>query len=391
MKIILAGIIGRYPWGGVTWCSLMYLLGLRDLGHDVYYLEDTCECNYDPEQEAIAVSPDYATRYIHEVLSAFGLDSRWCYIDHTGRHHGKSEEAFRDICRDADLFIVLSGGCWVWRDHYLEIPRRIFIDSDPAFTQLALARAREGEHTSPEQEWYLDFFRQYSHHFTFGGNIGTPHCDVPVGDIGWQHTWQPVCMDIWKPEASPLPPRPVWTTLMTWQIGSFEDIGGNKDTEFLRIIGLNDKCRDDGIPLEIAVNGPRKLLREHGWRCLDAMAVSGDPWRYHQYISSSRGEFSVAKHTYVATNSGWFSDRTICYLASGRPAVVQETGFSGLLPTGEGLIAWRTEEDAHEGLRRMTADYTRHQKAAREIAREHFDSAVVLRSLLDRACREETP
>lgn len=383
MRIIFAGIMGRYPWGGVTWCSLMYLLGLRDMGHDVYYLEDTCECNYDPEQVAISEDPSYALRYTHEILSAFGLGDRWCHVDHTGRHHGISREMFAGICATADLFIVLSGGCWVWRDHYLSIPRRVFIDSDPAFTQIALDRARAGADTNPSRKWYVDFFRNYTHHFTFGSNIGTERCDIPVGDIQWLHTWQPVNIDLWKPGSSPLPSRSVFTTLMTWQIESFEDIGGNKDAEFLKILNLSNVCKKDGIEFELAINGPRKLLRDHGWRCLDAMAVSGDPWRYHQYITSSGGEFSVAKHTYVATNSGWFSDRTICYLAAGKPVVVQETGFSHHLPVGDGLLSWSTEEQAQESLKEISATPRRHQLAAREIAMEHFRDKVILKRMLD--------
>ena len=383
MRIVFAGIIGRYPWGGVTWCSLMYLLGFQQMGHEVYYLEDTSECNYDPEQNSISEDPSYALRYTHEILSAFGMGERWCHVDHTGKHHGIPREKFQRICASADLFIVLSGGCWVWREHYLAIPRRAFIDSDPAFTQIALDRARTGAATNPSQKWYVDFFRNYTHHFTFGSNIGTAHCDLPVGDINWHHTWQPVSTSIWNPHPSPLPERPVYTTLMTWQIESFEDIGGNKDMEFLKILNLPKKCDPGKIQFEIAVNGPRQFLRSHGWRCLDAMAVSGDPWRYHHYITSSRGEFSVAKHTYVATHSGWFSDRSICYLASGKPVVVQETGFSRHLPIGEGLLAWRTEEEAHEGLMEISRDPQRHQKAAREIAMEYFRDVTVLSRLLN--------
>jgi len=123
MRIVLAGIIGRYPWGGVTWCSLMYLLGLRKLGHEVWYLEDTCECNFDPELNAISTDPGYALRYIDTNLRPFGFGDRWCYVDYTGRHHGIDEARMREICNSADLFLVLSGGCWAWRDHYRGIAR----------------------------------------------------------------------------------------------------------------------------------------------------------------------------------------------------------------------------------------------------------------------------
>jgi hypothetical protein len=382
MKILFAGIIGRYPWGGVTWCSLMYLLGLRQLGHDVFYIEDTCECNYDPEKNSIRENPSYAVRYIGEVLSAFELGNCWSYVDHLGRHHGQPAETVRRYCADADLFLVLSGGCWIWRDHYLAIPHRVFVDSDPAFTQLALDRAREKQTEDVQKNWYLDFFTQYTTLFTFGSNIGTPHCAVPVGPLRWHHTWQPVCTDLWKPKTSPLPSRHLWTTLMTWQIKSFEDIGGNKDSEFLKILSLSESCRRVGIEIEIAVNGPLDLLRDSGWRCINAMSISSNPWLYHHYITSSRAEFSVAKHTYVSTNSGWFSDRTICYLASGKPAVVQQTGFTNHLPSGEGLFAWTTQEEALEAMKMVERDYAHHSARAREITMDCFRSEEVLSSLL---------
>ena len=141
MKVLVAGIIARYPYGGVTWCSLMYLLGLRALGHDVFYLEDTGECIYDPEQNSLSKDPGYGTRYINAALAPFALGDRWCFVNWDGTYHGASPERLKSFCGDADLFIDLSGGCWFWRDEYLRIPRKVFIDSDPVFTQLALAKA----------------------------------------------------------------------------------------------------------------------------------------------------------------------------------------------------------------------------------------------------------
>lgn len=383
MRIVLAGIIGRYPWGGVTWCSLMYLLGLRKLGHEVFYLEDTCECNYDPDLNTIATDSGYALRQIDSSLRPFGLGESWCYVDYKGRHHGMEERALREVCRTADLFLVLSGGCWAWREHYAAIPRKAFIDSDPAFTQLALDKALREAPDNPKARWYVDFFRGYDCLFTFGSNIGTPRSDLPTAGMTWHHTWQPVCTDLWRPEASPLPPRDVWTTVMTWRIKSFKDIGGNKDQEFLSVLDLARRC-EGNVRFELAVNGPRDLLAGHGWPCVDAMAMSRDLWRYHAYIASSRGEFSVAKHTYVATNSGWFSDRTQCYLACGKPAVVQDTGFGATLPVGEGLLAWRTIEDAREALLEAESNYARHAKKARELSTEFFEASKILENVISR-------
>src|SRR5215212_250653 len=367
MNIVLAGVMGRYPYGGVAWCSLNYLLGLRKLGHQVWYLEDTGECNYDPAANTKATDPSYALDFIHNSLAPHGLGERWCYVDYTGKHHGQSRETWRGICRDADLVLNLSGGCWFWRDEYARIPFSAFIDSDPAFTQLAIAQG---------VAWYLEFFRRFHTLFTFGRNIGTPRCSVPIPPFQWEHTWQPVCMDQWLPDTQP--PRPCFTTVMTWKIESFGSIGGNKDQEFLKILDLPAQTK---VPIELAVNGPQNFLREHGWSCRDAFAVSSTPDLYRDYIRSSYGEFSVAKHTYVSTNSGWFSDRTECYLSSGRPAVVQDTGFSEHVPTGDGLFAFRTADEAKAHLESIRANYERHSRAARELARAHFSAEVVLPDL----------
>ena len=371
MKVLFAGIIARYPFGGVTWCSLMYLLGLRALGHEVFYVEDTGECVYDPVLNTRAVEPTYGTTYIHDALSPFGLGDRWTFVNYDGSYHGRRREDLARFAADADLFVNLSGGSWFWRDEYARIPRKIFIDSDPAFTQLAIAKA---------EPWYVEFFTRFDRLFTFGANIGSPASPIPVGDFTWHHTWQPVTLNDWTPARTP---RDRFTTVMTWQIESFTDVGGNKDQEFVKFIELPSKTPQ---AFELAINGPQTLLRRYGWNTVDAMRVSRTPWEYRDFIHGSKGEFGVAKHTYVANRSGWFSDRTECYLASGRPALVQDTGWTSHLPAGEGLLAFSTMEDAIAGLDRINADYDRHAARARDIAREHFDADRVLPKLLEVAC-----
>lgn len=368
MKILFAGIIARYPFGGVTWCSLMYLLGLRALGHDVFYIEDTGECVYDPVQNTRATDPSYGTTYIHDALAPFGLADRWSFVNYDGTYHGRSADDVRRFAAEADLLINLSGGTWFWRDEYARIPRKIFIDSDPAFTQLAIAKA---------DPWYVRFFEGFDRLFTFGSNIGTDRSTVPTGAFTWHKTWQPVTMDEWRPTAAP---RDRFTSVMTWQIESFADVGGNKDQEFVKYIDLPSRTAQ---PFELAINGPQTLLRAHGWDTVDAMRVSRTPNEYRDFIRASKAEFGVAKHTYVATRSGWFSDRTECYLASGRPALVQDTGWSAHLPAGEGLLAFSTLDEAVAGIERINADYARHAARAVEIARAHFDARVVLPRLLD--------
>jgi hypothetical protein len=349
----------------------MYLLGLRALGHEVFYIEDTGECVYDPVQNARSMDPAYGTAYIDAALAPYGLGDRWSFVNYDGTYHGRSAEAVRAYAADAELFINLSGGSWFWRDEYARIPRKIFIDSDPAFTQLAIAKA---------EPWYVAFFQQFDRLFTFGANIGTPASPVPVGAFEWRKTWQPITLDDWRTATAP---GDRFSSVMTWQIESFADVGGNKDQEFVKYIDLPARTAQR---FELAINGPQALLRQHGWDTVDAMGVSRTPDDYRRFIHRSRAEFGVAKHTYVATRSGWFSDRTACYLASGRPALVQDTGWSAHLPAGEGLLAFSTLDEAVAGIDRINTDYPRHARSAAAVARQHFDSATVLRRLLAEAC-----
>jgi hypothetical protein len=372
MKILFAGIIARYPFGGVTWCSLMYLLGLRALGHEVFYIEDTGECVYDPVLNTRSTDPAYGTSYIHAALEPYGLGDRWAFVNYDGTYHGRSADAVRAYCADADLFLNLSGGSWFWRDEYVRIPRKAFIDSDPAFTQLAIAKA---------EPWYVEFFQGFDRLFTFGANIGTPSSPIPTGSFTWHKTWQPITLDDWATASTP---GTRFTAVMTWQIESFSDVGGNKDQEFLRFMDLPSRTTQ---PFELAINGPQRLLREHGWQTVDAMGVSRSLWDYRAFIQASKAEFGVAKHTYVATRSGWFSDRTECYLSSGRPALVQDTGWTAHLPHGEGLLAFSSPDEALAAIDRINSDYERHARQAIDIAREYFDARRVLPRLLDEATR----
>jgi len=349
----------------------MYLLGLRALGHEVFYIEDTGECVYDPIENTIAVDPTYGTTYIHNALEPFGLGDRWAFVNYDGSYHGATAAAVREYAADADLFINLSGGSWFWRDEYARIPHKVFIDSDPAYTQLAIAKG---------VPWYVEFFQRYDRLFTFGANIGTAASPVPVGGFTWHKTWQPITLEDWRAAVAP---TDRFTTVMTWQIESFTDVIGNKDVEFVKVIDLPSRTPQ---PFELAINGPQKLLREHGWETVDAMKVSRTPWEYREFIHRSKAEFGVAKHTYVANHTGWFSDRTECYLASGRPALVQDTGWTAHLPSGEGLLAFSNPDEAVAGIERINADYDRHARSAAEIAREHFDASRLLPRLLEISC-----
>ena len=372
-RLILAGIVGRYPVGGVTWCALQYIAGFQRLGYEVFYLEDTGECNFDPVQNAIATDPAYALEYIRRQLALVGLEDAWCYIDYQGGYHGKTRAQVAETCARADLMVNLSGGCWRARPEYEEL-RKVFIDTDPGFTQQAIAEAGEG--------WYRDFFAAHDALFTFALRVGQPDCALAETPFHWQPTIQPVHLDFWP--LIPAPREGPFTTVLSWTIDSFPGIGKGKGDELLRLITLPERT-GERILLAIAGKPPNELLAEHGWELTDAVEATIDAEAYRRFIQSSRAELGFAKAMYVETRCGWFSDRTQCYLASGRPALVRETGFSDRLPVGEGLLSFEDADGILEGIEQISANYELHARRAREIAEEHFAGATVLRSLLETA------
>jgi hypothetical protein len=228
-------------------------------------------------------------------------------------------------------------------------------------------------------------FAQYDALFTYGENVGQPGCAMPTGGARWLPTRQPVAIDLW-PSTVGEPAAP-FTTVMNWSAyGDHEHEGriyGQKDREFTPFFSLPNET---GRLMEIALNAPtdiRERLAAGGWWIADPGEVTRDPWLYQDYLRFSRAEFSVAKHAYVSTRCGWFSDRSAGYLAMGRPVIVQDTGFSDFLPTGEGLLAFRTPEEAVAAIRRLDEDYAGHCRAARAVVEEYFDARRVLSNLLE--------
>ena len=372
-RLVLAGIVGRYPVGGVTWCALQYIAGFQRLGYDVIYLEDTGECNFDPVQNAIATDPAYALDYIHRQLALVGLEEAWAYIDYQGGYHGKSKEQVAEACRGADLMVNLSGGCWFLRPEYEQLAK-VFIDTDPGFTQQAIADAGEG--------WYRDFFAAHQALFTFALGVDSPASALPETPFRWHPTIQPVELDFWP--ASPAPPDAPFSTILSWTTDSFPGIKKGKGDEMLRMIALPERTQER-ILLAVAGQPPTELLSAHGWELTNAVEATIDPDAYRRFIQSSKAELGFAKAMYVETRSGWFSDRTQCYLASGRPALVRDTGFSDFLPTGEGLLAFEDADGILEGIERIGSGYEHHSRRARELAQEHFAGPKVLGPLLETA------
>ena len=382
MRIIITGLVGQYPFGGVIWDYIQYLLGFRSLGHQVLYLEDSGAWPYDPVAGTITDDCSFALQSLHKIFTDFELAESWVYRNGAdGKFHGAGEKVAREWLRHGDLLVNVSSAGWL-RDYDLRVGHRMFIDGDPMFCQIGLL-----DGSNP---LYAGRLRDHDSHFTFGLSVGQPDCPVPVDGITWRSTVQPVALDQWP--VTPVSADAPWTTVMNW--ASYKPkvwegrTYGQKNLEFNRFRDLPAKTN---VPLRLAmglgVDGqrPAQELRLLGWDLVEPQEVVPDHSAYRSFLTNSRGEWSVAKHGYVEGRTGWFSCRTACYLAAGRPAVVQETGWSRHLPSDRGVLPFTTMEEAAEGLGKVTRNYSEHSKAAREIALEFFDAKKVCQGLLRQA------
>jgi hypothetical protein len=382
MRAVVTGMVATYAVGGVAWDYLQYALGLERLGWEVFYLEDTGEAAYDPATGNYGDDCSYAVAFLERALGSLSpqLARRWHFRSTMGETYGLSKDIIRDVVSTADLFLNVSGSCLL-RPDYLDSPCKVLIDTDPGLNHFV---------NYPRQDagglWAgTHSYRQHDHFFTYAERIGAADCPLPTFDLAWQPTRPLVVLDQWQPE----PPGTTWTTVMTWDnfrkpIEYKGHIYGSKEREFAKIERLPELVP---AALEMAVGGakpPREQWRTLGWSVLHSHEVSPTADAYRSYVQQSRGELSVAKNTYVATRCGWFSCRSICYLAAGRPVVVQDTGFSEVIPTGEGILAFTDLQSAKDAITAVEADYAHHQAAAREAARRHFSHEVVLGDLLAR-------
>ena len=379
MRIIITGLIGQYPFGGVIWDYVQYLLGFRSLGHQVLYLEDSGAWPYDPEVGTITHDCTFALKSLHKIFADFDLAHSWVYRNGAdGKFYGAGETVAREWLRHGDLLVNVSSAGWL-RDYDLRVGHRMFIDGDPMFCQIGLL-----DGTDP---LYAGRLRDHHSHFTFGLSVGQPHCLVPLDGITWRPTVQPISLEHWP--VTPAPSSGSWTTVMNW--ASYRPkiwkgtLYGQKNIEFEKFRNLPQKTT---TPLKLAIGlgvegkRPTEELRGLGWSLVEPQTVAADHLTYRDYLTSSRGEWSVAKHGYVAGKTGWFSCRTACYLAAGRPAVVQDTGWSQHLPARQGLLPFTTLDEATNALAKVEKDYKIHARVAREIAEEYFESAKVCQNLL---------
>ena len=375
-RIVLGLYMFRYPLGGMLSGSLQWLVALHRAGHDVYLAEraawpDSC---YDPSRNVMGDDCSHGIAVVGELLRRFGLADRWCFIDVDDGYHGLDRERMQTIFDSADLFVDM-GTHGTLLEEARNSGLRVLIDGEPGWTQMRMEnRLADGEQLP-----------SYDAYFTVGRNVGTSASTAPTAGREWRPTFHPVVTDLFASEEDPRPAAP-FTTVMNWQ--SHEkleyrgDVFGQKDVEFARFARLP---RATAAALEVAVSGanvPRDELIASGWRLRDAHEATVSYDSFRDYVLGSRGEFSVAKNVFVATRSGWFSDRSAAYLAAGRPAVLQDTGFSAHLPCGEGLFAVETADEAADALSTIEGDYARHSAAARAIAEEYLAADRVTGDLL---------
>jgi hypothetical protein len=372
-RIVIGAYLVRYPLGGMINGTLGWLHGLAALGHDVYVVERSLGSRacYNPARREMTDDCEYGVSLVGSVLDRRGFDGHWCFVDAEGIHHGLNELKLGEILRSADLFI---GMLWQeWLGEVADCGVRVFVDGEPAYFQMQLAKGLKTAAADGGYEYY----------YTSGLALGTSAYTGPTAGLEWRTVISPIPVSRYT--VQPIPSDAPFTTVMNWRSHGaieFDGVGyGQKDVEFEKFMDLPGRT---SARLEVAASGrvPRDRLLGAGWQVRNADEVARTVESYLEYLATSRGEFSVAKNVFVATNSGEFSERSGCYLASGRPVVAQETGFSDHVPCGRGLFAVRDAEEAVAALEQVNGDYLRHSRWAREIAEEYLDAPKVMRRFL---------
>ena len=412
LRIIVTGLVGLYPVGGVAWDYLQYVVGLAKLGHDVYYYEDTWSWPYHPLEKQHTDDGSYSAKYIGDFFKKYApeLKEHWHYFHLHETSFGMTKTAFDEVAKTTDLFLNISGACGI-PEHLSPQCIKVFLDTDPGYNQIVF---RERFSWSENVERWCQNVTAHDRHFTYGENIHNDDCLIPTIGFNWQTTRMPIVRELWNfPPASLKPSKPApWTTVMSWNAFKGKLIYQgveykSKGAEFEKFISLPKKVK---VPFFIAVGGITtsfkwfekhdwqavsrflsemarrqkfKQLTNYGWQVAEAPSLTLTTQQYCNLIANSQGEFSIAKNIYVALRTGWFSCRSACYLAAGKPIVVQDTGFSAILPTGEGIVPFSTLEEAVNAINKVESNYNQHAKAARVLAQEYFDSDKVLTQFIN--------
>ncbi len=378
LRIVVAGFAVGFPLGGQLWMMLHYVAGLARLGHEVVFLEDTSDWAYpfDPVLGHPVSDSSRGREIVDALFRRHGLAGRWAYVSEIENAVFGMDRADLDRhLANADLFLNVSGVLPL-KDEYRQAPVRAVIDTDPVFTQVKAAN----------DAWTRDYYLAHDVRFTYGYNLPAGRTGVPLSDIGWKPLLPPVVLDMWPRGEGP---GVGYTTIGTWEAKDRDvEVAGKKlswrkNVKYEALIDLPSQV--PGVPLELTMSGMKEAagrFSRAGWIVKDALAVSRDPMVYRDYIRGSRAEFTIAKDQNVVLKSGWFSDRTATYLAAGRPAIVEDTGFGQYLPVGQGLFPFTDAAGAIAAIRAVEADPLRAGNAARAIAEDHFDSDKVLTGLL---------
>jgi hypothetical protein len=383
-RIIVMGFMGSCPIAGVIWQHLHYIVGLQRLGHEVYYIEDSARLPYNPKTFEVNNYYSYAAKLLSKLADEFDFKSQWSFC---ARYLPKFPTAglplkrIRQLYRSADAIFNVCG-TQEFNEDLLASDRILYIESDPGLEQI---KVDQGARPT------IDYLKRHHALFTFGENVGTKRFPVPTHGLKWHPTRQPVVIDLWKSRRGPARGA-LFTSIANWSTSGLKDIVWRGETylwsksrEFLRFVRAPKAAEE---PFELATDikdeKTRAKFLQNNWRLRLPHQMSVNYLSYRDYIRRSKGEFTVAKDQYVRLNSGWFSDRTACYLAAGRPVITQETGFSDLYH-GEGLFAFRSLPEIREAVRQINRDYDKHSRGAFRLACEVFAAEKVLAALLERA------
>jgi hypothetical protein len=380
LRLVVLGMMGRCPFGGQTWLYLNWLLGLRKLGHEVWYIEDDTVWPYDPERDSITDDCSYAVRHIAGCMKRIGLPQTWGFrAAYRGEEcYGVTSTQLDELYRTCDALLNVVGATDLRAEH-LAAPLRVYVECDPVIAELQLANG--DAHTTTALE---------NHHaiVTYGENFGAADCRVPIDSRPYGKTRQPVDLDHWPMAYEP-------QALFFTTIGNYRQAGNDvaydgevyhwsKHHEWEKFLTLPQRT-PQAFELAMFPNDPadREKLQTHGWNLVPPFRMSLDVFgAYPAYFRASRGEFTVAKDMNVRLRSGWFSERDACYLACGKPVIAQDTGFGNVLPTGTGLFSFTTLDEAVAAIEEINRDYQRHCLAARAIAEEYFEAGKVAARLL---------
>jgi hypothetical protein len=380
-RVVVLGLMGRYPMGGMAWQVLHHVIGFQRLGVECSYVENSGAPPYSPRLRSVVDDAGENVRFLRDTFRRFDLAERWAYYDSlSDRWFGMDGARVRDLLAQVDVLVNLCSA-----SAPESVARRhgclVYLETDPNREQVRYARG------DPATRAFVD---GHDLHFTYGANLGQADCPLPTSGIAWRKTHPPVLCDLW--EGPPPRPRAPWRTVATYDnrgkdfVLDGETYFWSKRPSFDAVMDLPTRTHQS---IEIALVAPDEAIRERfrtgGWRLADPVAVSRTPLLYRRYLRGAKGEFSIEKDDYVRLRSGWFSDRTVCFLAAGRPCVVQDTAFGAWIPTGKGLLAWSSAEEALDALERVASDLPLHAAAARRLARERFDASVLLPPILEAA------